>query len=73
MKIAFFALPFLLSGFASFTSSAQTSESAAINEKKMYIDVHEMGPGKVKLADVAAAHAKDIAIEKQYGVHFLNY
>jgi len=39
----------------------------------MYIDVHEMGKGKVKLADVAAAHAKDLAVEKQYGVHFLNY
>jgi uncharacterized protein Usg len=38
-----------------------------------YIDVHELGPGKVTAAAVAEAHAKDLAVEKKYGVNFINY
>lgn len=38
-----------------------------------YIDVHDLGPGKVTAAAVAEAHAKDLAVEKKYGVHFINY
>jgi hypothetical protein len=41
--------------------------------KNLYIDVHEMGAGKVKAADVAGAHAKDLAVEDKHGVKFLNY
>lgn len=36
--------------------------------KNLYIDVHHFGPGKVTYADVAKAHAKDLAVEKKYGV-----
>jgi hypothetical protein len=72
MKFVFLALSFIFSGLTTLTSSAQTSKSAEMNQK-MFIDVHEMGPGKVKLADVAAAHARDLAVEKEYGVHFINY
>ncbi len=41
--------------------------------RNLYIDVHHFGPGKVKLADVAAAHQKDLAIEKKFGVNFIDY
>jgi hypothetical protein len=41
--------------------------------KNLYIDVHEMGAGKVKAADVAGAHAKDLAAQDKHGVKFLNY
>ena len=37
------------------------------------MDVHQLEPGKVKFEDVAGAHAKDLAVEKKYGVHFINY
>jgi hypothetical protein len=72
MKISIAALPIIICGLASFHSSAQTSTSA-LNEKKLYIDVHQLEPGKVKFEDVAAAHAKDLAVENKYGVHFINY
>jgi hypothetical protein len=41
--------------------------------KYLFLDVHELGPGNVKAADVAAAHQKDLAVEKKYGVNFINY
>jgi hypothetical protein len=41
--------------------------------KNLYMDVHHLGAGKVKYADVAKAHAKDLATEKKYGVHFIKY
>ncbi|HEY4205319.1 MAG TPA: DUF4242 domain-containing protein [Puia sp.] len=41
--------------------------------KDLYLDVHELGAGNVKAADVAAAHQKDLAVQKKYGVNFINY
>lgn len=73
MKIRFSVLPLIICGFASLHSPAQTVKGAAANEKKLYIDVHQLEPGKAKFEDVAAAHAKDLAVEKKYGLHFINY
>lgn len=42
-------------------------------KKNLYIDVHHLQPGKVSFEDVAAAHAKDLAVEKKYGVQFIKY
>ena len=39
----------------------------------LYLDIHEMGPGKVNAKAVADAHKKDLATEKKYGVNFINY
>ena len=41
--------------------------------KQLYMDIHQLEPGKVKFADVAAAHQKDLAVEKKYGVNLINY
>ncbi len=41
--------------------------------KKLYLDIHHLGVGKVTAADVAAAHKKDLAVEGKYGVHYLDY
>lgn len=41
--------------------------------KDYYLDVHKIGPGKVTAAAVADAHKKDLAVEKKYGVNFVNY
>ncbi len=41
--------------------------------KNFYLDVHELGAGKVTAKDVAAAHQKDLAVEHKYGVNFINY
>jgi hypothetical protein len=62
------------------TAAAAGSGSAAgdmaakpAGDMKLFLDVHEMGPGKVKPADVAGAHAKDLAVEGKHGVEFLAY
>jgi hypothetical protein len=49
------------------------SEVLAKGGKNLYLDLHEFGPGNVKASDVAAAHQKDLAIQKKYGVNLINY
>lgn len=49
-------------------------KDAAIQEgKDFYLDVHELGAGKVTAKDVAGAHEKDLAVQGKYGVNFVNY
>jgi len=38
-----------------------------------FIDIHNAGAGNVTATAVASAHEKDIAVQKRYGVHFINY
>ncbi|HKH62372.1 MAG TPA: DUF4242 domain-containing protein [Flavitalea sp.] len=54
---------------------AQTVSSPALKAagKNLYIDVHQLEPGKVKFADVANAHARDLEVQKKYGVDFIKY
>ncbi len=77
MKIILLFSAFILAGSISFHVSAQTNkvETSANNApvKNLYIDVHQLIPGKVKFEDVAAAHKKDLAVEEKNGVHFINY
>jgi hypothetical protein len=40
---------------------------------KLYLDRHELGPGKVTAKDVAAAHRKDLAVQAKHRARFLNY
>src|ERR1700733_122981 len=49
------------------------SEASLNDGKNFYLDVHELGAGKVTAKDVAAAHQKDLAVEHKYGVNFINY
>jgi hypothetical protein len=75
MKIIFAALTIFALSTAALSVNAQGSNTAALNAngKSLYLDVHQLTPGKVKYEDVAAAHAKDLAKEKKYGVHFIKY
>lgn len=41
--------------------------------KKLFMDVHRFGPGKVTAADVAAAHKQDLALGPKHDVKYLNY
>lgn len=43
------------------------------DQKTLFIDVHHLGPGKVTYKDVAAAHKKDLAVEKKYHVEFIKF
>lgn len=67
MKTSFFIATLLFAGFASQLHAQSTSTN------NLYLDVHHLGPGKVTAADVAKAHAKDLAEEKKHGVHFIKY
>lgn len=77
MKVSFITMLFAVVSIISFRLSAQTngSDTSAQNAgaKHLFIDVHRLGPGKVKYQDVAAAHAKDLAVEGKYGVDFIKY
>ncbi|MBN9383814.1 MAG: DUF4242 domain-containing protein [Chitinophagaceae bacterium] len=48
-------------------------ESPIQEGKDFYLDVHELGAGKVTAKDVAGAHEKDLAVQSKYGVNFINY
>jgi len=52
---------------------SEGNEAAAKGGNNLYLDFHELGAGNVKASDVAAAHQKDLAVQKKYGVNFINY
>jgi peptidyl-tRNA hydrolase len=41
--------------------------------KKLYLDVHHFGAGKVNAQAVAGAHQKDLAAQGRHNVKYLNY
>jgi hypothetical protein len=41
--------------------------------RKLFMDVHHLGAGKVTAKDVAAAHERDLAVQAKHGARFLNY
>lgn len=41
--------------------------------KHLFLDVHELGPGKVSLEAAAGAHQKDLATQDKYGANFRAY
>ena len=69
MKKIKFIITLALCTLGVFNLAAQSTDTT----RNLYIDVHHFGPGKVKLADVAAAHQKDLAVEKKFGVNFIDY
>jgi hypothetical protein len=82
MKFLFALTVFATISLLSSQLLAQQNNDAAGNKSEspdpktstnLYIDVHHMGPGKVKAEDVAKAHAKDLEVENKYGVHFIKY
>jgi hypothetical protein len=71
-----FLLPFIAVSCISIHCAAQSASAATDHPevvKNLYIDVHQLQPGKVTFEDVAKAHAKDLATEKKYGVDFIKY
>jgi hypothetical protein len=55
------------------TMHAQTPTTKTTATNHLYIDVHHLEPGKVKIEDVASAHQKDLATQDKYGVKFMKY
>jgi hypothetical protein len=73
MKASFIRTLLPLFGLVSFQLSAQTGMTDLAAGKHLYIDVHQLGAGKVTFEGVASAHAKDQAIQEKYGVKFIKY
>jgi hypothetical protein len=77
MKSSFVLLMFSLLSVVSLHSNAQSKKHGTpvktATGKNLYIDVHQLDPGKVKYEDVAKAHLKDLSVEKKYGVDFLKF
>ncbi|MBV9987518.1 MAG: DUF4242 domain-containing protein [Chitinophagaceae bacterium] len=74
MKLAFVLLIVSCSARASSKTGIPSSGQDSVKPgNQLYIDVHYLAAGKVKLADVAAAHSKDLAVQDRYGVSFLKY
>ena len=48
-------------------------EEAMKGKNNLFLDLHEMGAGKVNASAVAGAHQKDLAVQKKHGVNFINY
>jgi hypothetical protein len=48
-------------------------EALLNGNKELFLDVHNLGAGNVTKEAVAGAHQKDLAVEKKYGVNFINY
>jgi hypothetical protein len=58
-------------------SRDEANEAVAVEEtqpaKHLFMDVHNLEPGKVKFEDVAGAHQKDLATQGKYDVSFIKY
>ena len=51
----------------------QGAPSPALGDKPLFLDIHEFGAGNVTAAGVADAHVKDLDVESEFGVNFLDY
>ncbi len=48
-------------------------KAVAKGTNDLFLDLHELGAGKVSIKDVAEAHKKDLAVQKKYGVNLIDY
>jgi hypothetical protein len=54
-------------------TAAEVAAPAPSAKQRLYLDVHELGPGKVTAGAVADAHKKDLATQARHGVHYRAY
>lgn len=52
---------------------APKEAAPSVAEKKLFLDFHHFGPGKVNADAVAGAHAKDLAVQAKHGVKYLKH
>jgi hypothetical protein len=48
-------------------------EAMSDKNKTFFLDIHQLGAGNVTAGDVEKVHQKDLAVQKKYGVSFINY
>jgi len=62
-----------LGGVGSIGAAAALARWTPKPGKKLFLDVHHLGAGKVSAADVAGAHQKDLAAQGKRHTRYLNY
>lgn len=62
-----------LAAAAAASPATDKTNSHAVPAKRLFLDVHDLGAGKVSAKDVANAHKKDLATQEKYGVDFKAY
>ncbi len=55
------------------STSTRNEATIKTTDKSLFIDVHNLEPGKITFADVMAAHQKDLATEGKYDVNFIKF
>src|SRR5579864_8839527 len=63
----------LIGALTACAQKEKKTSDAATTPKKLFLDVHDLGPGKVTAAAVADAHKKDLATQGEFGVSFIKY
>src|SRR3954471_22079950 len=53
--------------------TAMNNQPDSSKTKNLYLDVHNLEPGKVTFDAVAGAHQKDLATQGKYDVSFIKY
>src|ERR1043166_6444519 len=61
----------VFTGFA--FAQPQKASDTEKPKRKLYMDVHDLGLGKVDFAAVEGAHKKDLATQSEFGVNFIKY
>lgn len=67
------AITLLLLALVTILSFRGNAQNGPADSTHLFIDVHHLGAGKVTPDAVAAAHQKDLAVEKKYNVSFIRY
>lgn len=73
MKTKLIASIGLFGAMAACTPKESKVAEAVPAERKLFLDVHDLGPGKVSAEAVAGAHKKDLATQDEFGVSFIKY
>jgi len=73
MKKAITLIMILVAGSNLLYAQAKSKSKNPPAKNHLYMDVHNLEPGKVKFEDVAAAHQKDLATQGKYGVKFIKF
>jgi hypothetical protein len=55
------------------TAAGASSPTDSGAKRKLFVDVHELGPGAVTAEAVAEAHQKDLEVQSRFGTRFLKY
>ncbi|WP_228450577.1 DUF4242 domain-containing protein [Chryseolinea soli] len=55
------------------TATTPVKDVKSSSAKNLYLDVHNLEPGKVTFEAVAGAHQKDLATQGKYDVSFIKY